>query len=140
MGTRLRPPESTRQAQQDTVERALLGAQAAWYLVSGLWGVVAKRHYVATHNLTSDPWIFRAHRGWLVLVGGACALGARQPTASPEVRALAAGSAAMLASNDLYGLSRESSPRIYSVDMAGELVFLAGWAWSWQRARDRSGS
>jgi hypothetical protein len=113
----------------------LLGAQAAWYLGSGLWGIAAKRHYVRTHNLTADPWIFRAHRAWLTLAGGVCALGARQETVSPEVRALAVGSAAALALNDLYGSLRESSPRIYAVDMTGELAFLAGWAWSWRQAR-----
>ena len=120
---------------QATVERALLGAQAAWYLGSGLWGIVAKGHYVKTHKLTADPWIFRAHRSWLMLVGGVCALGARQDAVAPEVRALAVGSAAALALNDFYGSLRESSARIYAVDMTGELAFLAGWAWSLRRVR-----
>jgi hypothetical protein len=123
-------------AGQDAAESALLAAQAAWYVGSGLWGVVAKRHYVETHDLTADPWIFRAHRAWLVLVGSVCAVGSRRPGVSPEARALAAGTATALALNDLYAGLREGSARIYAVDMAGEVAFLAGWAWS-SRARLR---
>jgi hypothetical protein len=117
----------------ERIERALLAAQAAWYVGSGMWGVVAKRHYVRTHDLSADPWIFRAHRAWLVLVGAVAGLASRPGPVSDEARAIAAGSALALGTNDLYAGLREDSARIYAVDMSGEVAFLVAWAILYRR-------
>lgn len=129
VGLGAEPPTETISAEAalERGERALLAAQAAWYVGSGMWGVLAKRHYIETHDLTANPWIFRAHRAWLVLAGVVCALGARPGPVSAEARALAGGTAFALASNDLYAGAREGAARIYAIDMTGEVAFLVAW-------------
>lgn len=101
--------------------------QGASYVGFGLWSLLGRRHYRATHKLDSDDWVLNAHGAWLLAVGSTLlAASLRREADRPAIRFLGSGSALGLAVNDAVSLRTVAS--IYRVDLAYELALVGLWA------------
>jgi hypothetical protein len=105
--------------------RLLLLGQAGYYVVSGLISVVSRDLFEAVTGSKSDYWLVRMVGLLAVVIGVTIGIGAQAGRRTPELIALAAGSALAFAAIDLvYGLSGVISP-IYVVDGVLELGLAA---------------
>ncbi len=117
------------------LRRLLPLVQGGSYLGFGLWSLLGRDHYRATHGLKSDDWVLNAHGGWLSVVGTALVIaGLRNDTESLPVRTLGTGAALALALNDAALLRRISS--IYRGDLVYEAALVSAWLGSTRSRRD----
>lgn len=122
------PPEDSR---AETIARA----QGIFYLATGIWPLLHMRSFEAVSGPKADKWLVKTVGALLGVVGGTLLLSARHGRVTPEVRALAAGSAAVLAAVDCVYVARGRIPPIYLADAAAELGLIYQWA-----RNERSGS
>lgn len=108
--------------------------QATYYLVTGLWALVAYRWFEAVTGPKREPWLVKTVG--LQTVAIAAALAADPQGRTAVGRRLGIGSAAGFAAIDVYyALIRRRIRPIYLADAIVELAFLA----AWRRARGRGG-
>jgi hypothetical protein len=101
--------------------------QGAVFLLSGVWPVVHIRSFEAVAGRKTDKWLVRTV-GLLVAVIGYVLLRARSSRRiTPEVAALAAGSAGGLAAIDFVYGTRGTIPRRYLLDGLMETAFVLLW-------------
>jgi hypothetical protein len=115
----------------------LLGLQAGYYALAGLWPLVHLPSFEAVTGPKIDDWL--VHMVGLLAAAIALPLGLaamQNRGRTPEVVVLAVAAALAFAAIDLwYGLSGRISP-IYLADAAVELGLLAGLAVTRQRSFD----
>jgi hypothetical protein len=114
-------------------------AQGLWYLLPGLWSLLARDHYRRVHRLTSDYWIDRAHALWLTLVGAVLTSAGLRQQVTFEIRLLGFGTAAGLSGVTGLVQRREGVARVYVLDLLGELAFAGMLLATWWLRRTRSG-
>jgi hypothetical protein len=101
--------------------------QGSVFLVSGVWPVLHMRSFEAVAGRKTDKWLVKTV-GLLVAVAGAVLLRARSAgRISPDVAAMAAGSAGGLAAIDFVYGTRGVIPRRYLLDGLMELAFALSW-------------
>jgi uncharacterized membrane protein len=106
--------------------RAVLLAQAAWYIVSGLVSLMSRELFEAVTGPKQDYWLVRMVGLLAVVIGAAIGVGARGRRRTPELLTLSIGSALAFAAVDLtYGLSGVISP-VYVADGIVELALASG--------------
>jgi hypothetical protein len=104
----------------------MTGLQGLYYVATGLWPVFSRRSFEAVTGPKADFWLVQTFGLLITVVGGVLlASRARAETTTPEVRALAAGSAAALGAADTFFVARGRIPPVYLVDALVEGVFLA---------------
>jgi hypothetical protein len=108
--------------------RRLALAQGAFYLATGVWPLVHMRSFEVVTGPKVDRWLVRTVGGLLGVVGGALGSAARHGRVTPEIRALGAGTAAVLAVIDCTYVARKRISPIYLLDAAAEVGLVAGWA------------
>jgi hypothetical protein len=86
------------------------------------------RSFEAVTGPKVDRWLVRTVGGLLGVVGGALGSAARHGRVTPEIRALGAGTAAVLAVIDCTYVARKRISPIYLLDAAAEVGLVAGWA------------
>ncbi len=106
------------------VSHLVLFGQGMYYFVGGIWPLLHMRSFTAVTGPKVDLWLVRAVAGLLVVIGGVLTLSALRRGETPELRLLAAGSAIVLASIDVYYSLRRRISRIYLLDAVAQ-VFLA---------------
>jgi len=74
-----------------------------------------------------ERWLVRTVGVLVLAIGGALALAARRRRVTPELRLLAAGSAAGLGAIDTWYAARRRISPIYLGDAALEAALVAGW-------------
>lgn len=107
-------------------DTALGRLHAAFYLVGGIWPLLAYRSFEALTGPKREPWLVKTV-GLLTLLAGAVI--AADPTGSERsTRRLAVGTALAFASVDTWyaGVRRRIRP-IYLLDALAELGFAAAW-------------
>lgn len=108
--------------------------QGAFYIATGVWPLVHMPSFEAVTGAKVDRWLVRTVGGLIGVVGGAlCSAGLRDRV-TPEIRALGAGSAAVLTAIDITYVARERIPPVYLLDAAAEIALVAAW---WASAPDR---
>jgi hypothetical protein len=106
---------------------ALAVGQGAFYLATGVWSLVHDRSFQAVTGPKVDVWLVKTV-GSLVGVAGAVLLAAGLRRSVPtELRAIAAGSAAALATIDVVFASRGRIFPIYLADAIVEIGLVAAW-------------
>jgi hypothetical protein len=119
-----------------SLAEALLWAQGAYYLFTGLWPLVSIRSFqLVTGPKTDHLPTGREADHWLVMTAGVLitAIGAAMLTAawqrrrSPEIVVLAVGAALGLTGIDVVYTARQVIAPIYLVDAAIQLVLIGGW-------------
>lgn len=100
--------------------RTVRRAQGVYYVATGLWPVVAVRHYMAATGQESHPWAARILGGVVVVVG--VALAAELVPASLAKR-VSLATAALLATGAAYFAIRGKGVAVNSVDGALQVAF-----------------
>jgi hypothetical protein len=108
--------------------RTLAASQGLFYAVSGLWPVVHMRSFEAVTGPKVDRWLVRTTGGLLSVIGAALCSAARRERVTPELRALGAGSAGVLAAIDVTYVARKRISPVYLLDAAVQLALVAAWA------------
>jgi hypothetical protein len=116
---------------------ALLRAQAAYYVATGVWPVVDLKSFEAITGPKLEGWLVKTFGALVGAVGAGLWLAAQRPQPSREAKVVSIGSAAVLGASDVWyaAIKRRISP-VYLADAAAQAVLLAGWA----AARDDSGA
>lgn len=104
-------------------ERAVLRAQAAYYLATGVWPLIAPNAFQAVTGPKTDMWLVKTFGVLVGAVGLSLAAGARGPVRA-ETRVLAAGSAAALGAADAWYAGRGRIRWTYLIDAAGQAALL----------------
>lgn len=120
------------------VVRLLLGGQAAYYTVTGLWPLLHMGSFEAVTGPKVDDWLVRMVGLLAATIGVTLGVAVRARRLGPEVRTLSILSALSFAAIDLrYALSGRISP-IYLADAAAEVLLVLLLSVALVRARGRS--
>ncbi len=105
--------------------QVLLGAQAGYYFLTGLWPLLHLRSFEAVTGPKTDDWLVRMVGLLATVIGATLGLAAlRNHADQTEIRFLAATSAIAFAAIDLwYALSGRVSP-IYLADVLPQVIFV----------------
>ena len=107
--------------------RALSRAHGAFNVLGGAWPLLHMRSFEAVSGPKADRWLVRTVAGLLVVNGAVQLSAGPSAEAQRQARMLGLGTAANLAVVDLvYGLSGRIS-RVYLVDAAAEIGWVAAW-------------
>lgn len=109
-------------------ENALALGQGAMFFACGVWPLVHLPSFEAVTGPKADDWLVRTVGSLLGVVGGVLISAGRRRRITPEVRALAVGSAGALAAIDCIYAAKGRISRVYLLDAALEVGIIAGWA------------
>jgi hypothetical protein len=141
-----RPPRALRRRAPaaDELERAepprysraetVAVVQGAWFAATGLWPFVSMESFEDVTGPKEDRWLAKTVGGLVAVIGGALVSAGLRRRVTPEIAALGAGAAAVLAGIDVVYAARRRIPPVYLGDAAAEGLLIAGWA---SAARER---
>lgn len=122
-------PDADRAAGDRSALAARLAlAQSAFYVATGLWPIFSPKSFQVVTGPKVDVWLVKTMGAMITAVG--CALGAAgaRGRVTPEIRLLAALSAAGLGGADVIYALKGRISRVYLLDAAVEAALIAGWA------------
>ena len=108
-----------------TRERAVLGAQGMYFLLTGIWPLLHMRSFEAVTGPKADRWLVKTVGLTIACIGGTLLAAAVNDRVTPEVRGLAAASAAALAGVDVFYSAVGRISPIYLADAAVEASLIA---------------
>ena len=106
-------------------EAAVLRAQAAYYVTTGVWPLIAPNAFQLVTGPKADMWLVKTFGLLVGAVGASLGVGASRDVASAETRLLAFGSAAALAAADGWYVARGRIRKTYLIDAAAQIALLA---------------
>jgi hypothetical protein len=104
--------------------RPALFAQSAYYVVTGLLPFVSRRAFEAVTGPKREWWLVQTVGALVTVIGGALASAAARRRVTPEVVAVASGSALALATIDVVYVARRRISPAYLLDAALEAGLL----------------
>jgi hypothetical protein len=103
-------------------QRAILRAQAAYYVATGVWPLLSVRAFEAVTGKKTDRWLVQTVGVLVVCIGASLALESRRERPSTAIRTLAVTSALGLAAIEcVHAFRRRISP-VYLADAALEIA------------------
>ena len=113
------------------VARAALLAQGAFYVLTGVWPLLAMWSFELVTGPKTDDWLVRMVGLLAASIGATLLAAAWRGRVTPEVRLLAVASALSFAAIDLaYALTGRISA-VYLLDAGVELLFAAAVGLAW---------
>lgn len=107
--------------------RGLSLAQGVYFFVTGVWSLVSIGTFQKVTGPKTDLWLVKTVGVLVGVIGATLTYAGARRRVSPEIRLLAAGSAAGLAAIDtVYAAKRTISP-IYLLDALVEIALVAAW-------------
>jgi hypothetical protein len=101
--------------------------QGTYYTATGIWPLVHLRSFLAVTGPKNDLWLVRTVGSLVTCIGAQMLIAGRRGEVVPEVKMLAALSAASLAGIDVcYAANRTISP-VYLLDAAVEVALGVLW-------------
>jgi hypothetical protein len=108
------------------IDRLAMGAQSAYFVVTGVWPLVHDSSFQAVTGPKVDLWLAKVVGAIVTAVGVALGIAAaRSRHREPENVALAVGSAAALGATDVVYAARGRISRVYLADAAAEAALVA---------------
>ena len=115
--------------------RLVLGAQAIYYVVTGVWPLVHMRSFEAITGPKADHWLVYTVGLLLTVIGASILAAIRVHQTGAPIRILAFGSATAIAAIEVvYATAREISA-VYLLDAAVELALAFALGWTLLRTR-----
>ena len=109
-------------------ERHVASVQAAFYLGTGVWPLLHRRSFERVTGPKADFWLAQTVGITVTTIGiGLVHALSRRRDVPPELRTVAATSAAGLALVDFWFVARGRISKIYLADAAAEVALVAGW-------------
>lgn len=103
----------------------MLVCQGLYYAATGIWPLVDRRTFQAATGPKADFWLAETVGALVSVVGGTLVVAGVRGESGPEIRLLAAGSAAALAAIEVTYVAGGSIRRVYLLDALLELGFLS---------------
>ncbi len=114
--------------------RQVASVQAAFYVGTGVWPLMHRRSFEWVTGPKTDFWLAQTVGVTVAAIGiGLAQSVSRRGGVPPELRTVAAASAAGLALVDLSFVARGRISKIYLADAAAEVALVVGWLF----ARDK---
>ena len=110
-------------------------AQAALYLLTGLWPLVSIGTFQKVTGPKCDIWLVKTVGVLVTVIGAVIGVAGARRTITPETPLLGAGSAAGLAGIDIVYVAKGRIPPIYLLDALAELLLVGAWARVWYGVR-----
>ena len=101
--------------------------QGGFYVPSSLWPLLHMKSFEAITGPKVDRWLVKTVAGLLTVVSVALLNAAKERRVTPEMEAVGAGSAAVLATIDVVYVSRGRISRVYLLDAAAQVGIVALW-------------
>lgn len=101
--------------------------QGAYYLLSGLWPLLAIDLFLSVTGPKEELWLVRAVAGLLVVAGLVLLLAGLRRRVGVDVRILGMGFAVVLAVVDVVYVWNGTIRPVFLLDAAVEVAVLAGW-------------
>ena len=101
--------------------------QGGYFLVTGLWPLFSPITFQKVTGPKQDFWLVNTVGVLISVIGGVLSLGGIRKSRSPEVAALAVGSAAGLAGIDVFYVAQKRILPIYLVDALVETGIILSW-------------
>jgi hypothetical protein len=120
--------EGRMEAMEARSERVGLAAQGGYYLTTGLVPFVSRRAFEAVTGSKREWWLVQTVGALVTAIGGTLLSAVRRSRITPEIRGLAAGSAASLAAIDVVYVAKGRIAPTYLIDAAAQLVLIGGLA------------
>lgn len=109
-------------------DRHVASVQAAFYVGTGIWPLLHRRSFERVTGPKTDFWLAQTVGLTVTAIGvGLAHAVSRRRGVPPELRTVAAASAAGLALVDIIFVGRGRISKIYLADAAAEGAVLAGW-------------
>ncbi len=106
----------------------MASVQAAFYVGTGIWPLLHRRSFEQVTGRKTDFWLAQTVGLTVISIGiGLAHAVSRGRGVPPELRTVAATSAAGLALVDFWFVARGRISKIYLADAAGEVALVAGW-------------
>lgn len=107
----------------------LAGAHAGYLIATGIWPIVHRKTFERVTGPKRDFWLVRVVGGLVAVTGVALGVAVVRGRRSPEMQAVAAGSAAVFAVADVWAGKNQS--RIYFADVPLQALFTPAWFVAW---------
>lgn len=101
--------------------------QGLFYLVTGIWPLVHMRSFLKITGPKTDLWLVKTVALLISMIGSVLGLAGLRKSVTPEIAALAAGSAASLSTIDAVYVSKKSISPVYLLDAFAELALITAW-------------
>jgi hypothetical protein len=107
--------------------RTVALVQAAFYAFTGIWSLVGIRSFQKVTGPKADIWLVKTVGVLVTVIGGALGLAGYRKQITPEITALAIGSAAGLATIDVVYVAQKRIRPVYLLDAAAEIGLIGLW-------------
>jgi hypothetical protein len=114
--------------------RRLALAQGLYYAATGVWSLVDIRSFQRVTGPKTDLWLVKTVGVLVTVVGSVLTQAAIRGAVSPEVKALALGSAVALGSVDVIYTTKGRISPVYLLDALLEAALAGGWLGARRRA------
>ena len=112
----------------------LARAHGAFNLTAGLWPLAHYRSFVRVTGPKADKWLVQTVAGLAVAIGYTMVRAGSSPEGKAAARRLGVGAALAFGAVDAVYGSKGRIGRVYLVDLAMELAWLAAWASAGRRS------
>jgi hypothetical protein len=113
----------------------VLLAQGAFYVATGLWSLFGINTFQRVTGPKHDVWLVKTVGVIVTVIGAVLASAALRRRVTPEVEALAVGSAAGLAGIDVVYVARRRISPVYLLDAVAEVTLIGLWGAARRRRR-----
>jgi hypothetical protein len=113
--------------------RMVAGAHAGYLMTTGIWPIVHRPSFERVTGPKRDFWLVRVVGGLVAVTGLALAMAVVRGRRSPEVQAVAAGSAVVLTAADVWAGRNQS--KMYFADVPAQALFTPAWFLPWRMLR-----
>ena len=115
-------------------------AQALYYVLTGVWSLVSIRTFQMVTGPKTDTWLVKTVGVLVIVIGTVLGMAGSRREWSPEVPALAVGSAAGLAGIDVVYVAQKRISPIYLLDALAEVMLIVMWAVAWRQGQTKERS
>ncbi len=116
-------------------QRHVASVQAAFYVGTGVWPLLHRRSFERVTGRKTDFWLAQTVGVTVTTIGIGLAHAVSRRGVPPELRTVAATTAAGLALVDVSFVARGRISKIYLADAAAEVALVAGWLFARGPAR-----
>jgi hypothetical protein len=109
-------------------ETAVMRAQAAYFLVTGVWPLVDMRTFQAVTGPKLEHWLVKTVGATVGAIGVSLWTAARKPPVRDDTVVLGVSTSAVLGLIDVWYVARRRISPVYLVDALAQAAILAGWA------------
>ena len=102
--------------------------QGAYYAATGIWPIVSIDSFQRVTGPKRDLWLVKTVGAMIAVCGGVMMMGGLRRSTTPEIMALATGSAAALTAVDINYSVRGVISKIYLADAVVEIGLIGLWA------------